>query len=72
MTLTRKLMSKCRTCGERGDVICYDPRGLWAYPFRKTYCPEHCPEHDYARDPGFGIACQICGSPPDMGWYDRD
>lgn len=72
--LTNALMSRCRVCGSRTEVVCYDPRGLWAFFWRKTWCPDHCPDHDFAyqrehREWG----CQICGepAPPDF-WAYRD
>lgn len=68
---TNLLMSKCRVCGSRDDVISYDPRGVWAYPFRKTYCPEHCPEHDFNRHRD-GAYCDTCGQEPPYDWYNYD
>lgn len=68
--LTNRMMGSCRVCGSSSDVICYDPRGLWAFSWRTTYCPAHCPDHDfsYQRDIR-GWACDICGepAPPDYG-----
>lgn len=62
--LTNRLMSQCRVCGSSRDVVCYDPRGLWAFFWRKTYCPDHCPDHDftYQRDMR-EWGCEICGEP---------
>lgn len=69
---TERLMSRCRVCGSSENVACYDPRGLWAYFFRSTYCPECCPEHDYIREPGEGMRCRHCSEPPDADWYYED
>lgn len=69
--LTNILMSRCRTCGSSADVISYDPRGLWAYPIRTTYCPDHCPDHDYRYEHGAGHYCNNCGQePPHDYWVD--
>lgn len=70
-TLTDRLMGSCRVCGGTEDVISYDPRGLWAYFFRKTYCPQHCPEHDYNRHRD-GAYCDICSDVPPDDWYQYD
>lgn len=67
--LTCRLMSRCRVCGGRAEVIMYDPRGLWAYFFRTTYCPDHCPDHDYVYDRYEGRYCNNCGASPDPDWY---
>lgn len=72
--LTNRLMNRCRVCGSSKDVICYDPRGLWAFPFRNTYCPVHCPDHDFAyqRD-HCEWGCEICGEPaPHDFWAYHD
>lgn len=73
--LTSNMMSRCRVCGGRKDVVCFDPRGLWAFPIRKTYCPQHCPDHDFAyqRD-HHEWGCEICGEPaPHDFWaYHND
>lgn len=45
-----RLMSRCRVCRCSTDVISYDPRGLWAYPFRRTWCPDH--DYVYGRYDG--------------------
>lgn len=72
-TLRDWLMCRCRVCGGRDAVISYDPRGLWAYFFRKTWCPEHCPEHDYENEPGMGPCCIRCSQrhPEPWDWYDH-
>jgi hypothetical protein len=66
--LTSNLMSRCRVCGSSKDVISYDPRGLWAYFFRRTWCPMHCPDHDYQRWPD-GTYCNNCGDLPPVDWW---
>jgi hypothetical protein len=66
---TGRLMSRCRVCGSRADVIMYDPRGLWAYFFRQTWCPPHCPDHDYIYSRGDGHYCNNCGQQPDYDWH---
>lgn len=63
------LMSRCRVCGSSKDVIQYDPRGLWAYPLRRTWCPAHCPDHDYVYSRWEGHYCNNCGEQPDVEWY---
>lgn len=56
------IMARCRVCGSDDEVLCFDPRGLWAYFHRNTYCPKHCPEHDYEYEPYIhGWACKHCG-----------
>lgn len=67
--LSDRLMGSCRVCGKTDDVIMYDPRGLWAYFFRKTYCPAHCPDHDYTYSRYEGHYCNNCGQAPDDDWY---
>jgi len=67
--LSDRLMSRCRVCGSSKDVISYDPRGAWAYLFRKTWCPEHCPDHDYVYDRYEGHYCDKCGQQPDDQWH---
>jgi hypothetical protein len=69
-TLRAKYMSRCRSCGSAGEVISYDPRGLWAYLFRRTYCPAHCPDHDYEYSRYDGHYCINCGQAPDPDWHD--
>jgi len=66
------LMSRCRVCSSSENVVMYDPRGLWAYPIRDTYCPEHCPEHDYTHERGVGFYCMYCGQEPPYDWHDCD
>ena len=61
--LTCLYMSRCRVCGSNEDVVAYDPRGLWAYFFRRTVCPEHCAEHDFNRHRD-GTYCDHCGQEP--------
>lgn len=61
---TGRLMSRCRVCGSSDDVLCYDPRGLWAFFWRKTYCPQHCPDHEFEYDRGMREwCCSICSEP---------
>lgn len=67
--LSDPFMSRCRVCGSRADVISFDPRGLWAYPFRRTWCPQHCPDHDYIYSRYDGHYCNNCGQQPDDQWY---
>lgn len=70
-----KLMGSCRKCGETKDVICYDPRSLWFYPVRKTYCPDCCPEHEFAYERWERAwCCQVCGdhAPHDFWAYHPD
>lgn len=69
--LTNKLMGTCCVCKSSADVISYDPRGLWAYFIRNTYCPEHCPDHDYNRYRD-GTYCDNCGQEPPYDWYSYD
>lgn len=70
--LTNSLMGRCRSCGGSRDVLCYDSRGLWAFFWRKTYCPQHCPDHDfeYQRDMG-EWACDVCGEPAPFDYHDN-
>lgn len=70
--LRNSLMNRCRVCGSSKDVICYDPRGLWAFFVRKTWCPAHCPEHDFAYDRSEREwRCEHCSesAPPDFWAY---
>lgn len=67
-----KLMGSCRKCGETKDVIAYDPRGLWAYPFRKTYCPSCCPEHEFEHDRDMGWCCKTCSEPAPHDFWAYD
>lgn len=67
--LTSKMMSCCRVCGSSADVVMYDPRGLWAYFWRRTVCPKHCPDHDYVYERYEGHYCDNCGEHPDDQWY---
>uniref|UniRef100_E6VFK6 Uncharacterized protein n=1 Tax=Rhodopseudomonas palustris (strain DX-1) TaxID=652103 RepID=E6VFK6_RHOPX len=67
------LMATCRVCGKSDEVAMYDPRGLWAYFVRRTWCPEHCPDHDYVYSPWDGHYCDNCGKEPEPEWFwDRD
>jgi hypothetical protein len=66
--LTRA-MSRCRVCGSSRDVALFDPRGLWAYVIRNTYCPEHCPDHEYTYSRYDGHYCSHCGREPDPDWF---
>jgi hypothetical protein len=66
--VARRLMSRCRTCGSSDDVISFDPRGLWAFFLRRTWCPRHCPDHDYQRWPD-GTYCNNCGQEPPWDYY---
>lgn len=67
--LQDRYMSRCRVCRSSENVVSYDPRGLWAYPIRKTVCPECCAEHDYNRHSD-GTYCDHCGEePPHDGYY---
>lgn len=68
-TLTSRLMSRCRVCGSSKEVVSYDPRGLWAYLVRRTWCSEHCPEHDFIYDRSEGHYCDNCGTHPDDEWH---
>jgi hypothetical protein len=73
--LASQLMGSCRVCGSVEPVLCYDPRGLWAYFWRRTYCPEHCPEHDFAYQSDMREwGCNVCGesAPPDHWAYHPD
>lgn len=72
--LTNNLMSRCRACGSSRDVVCYDPRGLWAFFFRTTWCPAHCPEHDFAYQRDMREwGCEKCGEPaPHDFWAYHD
>lgn len=65
------LMSRCRVCGSGDDVICYDPRWIWAYPIRNTYCPAHCPDHDYTYARYEGHYCKVCAQSPPDDWHCR-
>lgn len=70
--LCGNLMSKCRVCGSSENVIGFDPRGLWAYFSRKTWCPEHCPDHTYTHHRYEGHLCDNCSQSPPADWYDYD
>lgn len=53
----------CRVCG-RDDMPSYDETGAM------TYCPDHCPDHDYSREFGWP-QCNVCGvSAPDDYYCD--
>lgn len=67
--IQNRCMSRCRVCGSSEDVVSYDPRGLWAYPFRRTYCPAHCPDHDYIYSRWDGHYCNNCGQSPNEQWH---
>jgi hypothetical protein len=66
--LADRQMSRCRVCGSSKDVVSYDPRGIWAFFGRRTWCPSHCPDHYQSlhRD---GRYCDNCGLEPDDQWY---
>jgi hypothetical protein len=68
---TTRLMSRCRVCGSSENVIIFDPRCLWAYFFRQTWCPPHCPDHDYRYSRYDGHYCDNCGQEPPFDWFDR-
>lgn len=68
-TISNRLMGRCRVCGSGKDVLMYDSRSLLYYFVRKTYCPEHCPDHDYVYDRYEGHYCNNCGQSPDPDWY---
>lgn len=68
--LTGCLMARCRVCGSRGDVVSFDPRGLWAFFFRQTWCPDHCPDHDYVYSRYDGHYCNNCGQPRPDDYYE--
>ena len=76
--LTSDMMGRCKVCNRKEDVICYDPRGLWAYPIRTTVCPTHCEqvygEHDWHHDRYEGWICNHCAiEPPLDAWmYNYD
>lgn len=58
--------SKCWVCRVPADVY---P----ANPFKRAYCPEHCPEHDYIHERGEGWRCKICAEPaPHDFWAYND
>lgn len=40
-------------------------------PFKKAYCEEHCLDHDYTYERGFGKSCQYCGASPPWDYYDH-
>ncbi len=67
--LADRLMCRCRVCGSGKDVGIYDPRGLWAFLWRRTWCPAHCPDHDYIYDRWEGHYCGNCGEPPSEEWH---
>ncbi len=62
-------MSRCRVCTSSKDVMVFDPRGIWAFPFRTTVCPGHCEDHDYEYEPGIGKCCIHCGEVPPHDYY---
>lgn len=66
------VMGRCRVCGSGKDVVQYDPRGLWAYFGRRTWCPAHCPDHDYEYERGAGFMCRHCGEEPPHDWWGYD
>lgn len=53
--------SKCSVC--KNDTYVYPIN-----PLKRSYCHEHCPEHEYEHERGIGWCCQICGdpAPPDF------
>jgi hypothetical protein len=69
-TIQHMLMGKCRVCGAKEEVLCYDPRSILYYFVRKTYCPEHCPDHYYVYERAERHHfCETCGKPADPDWY---
>lgn len=71
-SVTGVLMARCRACGSSKGVLVFDPRGLWAYFWRNTYCPEHCPDHDFKYDRGMRRwCCEHCSedAPHDFWAY---
>jgi hypothetical protein len=59
--LASRLLSRCRVCASSGDVAVFDPRGLCAFCRRDTYCPAHCPEHDFNYDRGLhALKINLC------------
>ena len=68
--ISNRLMSRCRVCGSRKEVICYDPRTILHYFRRKTYCPDHCPDHYYVYERSERHHfCETCGIPAPPDWY---
>lgn len=62
-------MNRCRVCCSSKDVIQYDPRLVWAYPWRTTVCPAHCEDHDYEHERSERWwFCKHCGDPADVNW----
>lgn len=53
-------------------TVCWDDDGAICYPDAPslTYCPAHCPEHDYQHEPGEGRMCVTCGDRPSPDYYD--
>ncbi len=67
--VTDRLMQRCRVCGSGDDVISFDPRGAWAYFWRRTWCPAHCPCHEYIYGKYEGHYCDRCGQAPPPDWH---
>lgn len=55
--------SKCWVC--KGDTYFYPSN-----PFKRAYCAEHCPEHDFQKEPGEGLQCIHCAESPPYDYYD--
>lgn len=70
--VTARMMSRCRVCGSSANVLMYDPRGIWAYLIRQTWCPPDCPDHDYVHDRHERCHyCDNCGQEPPYDWCER-
>jgi len=52
--------------------VCNRPAIVSAPGDEPTYCPLHCPEHDYRHEPGEGKRCTTCHAEPPHDWGCED
>ena len=57
--------SKCSVCKQPSD--CYP--FVWVH---RSYCPEHCPGHEFEHERGIGWNCKTCGEPAPIDFYNDD
>lgn len=52
----------CHVCGVQCDTAPNPPA--------RAVCPEHCPDHLYDYERGFGHLCRNCGQPAPQDWLE--
>ena len=54
---------RCSVCGAECDIAPDPPS--------PTFCPKHCPDHDYRYDRSDrSFYCVTCGQQPSPDWFD--